>query len=65
MYETRNVHYYNTRNAGELGVYKDDCGNWVASGLIGRITYMGYTLKETVRRYKDAVAKRKAEGRPM
>ena len=50
MYETRNVHYYNTRNAGELVVYKDDCGNWVASGLIGRITYMGYTLKETVRR---------------
>ena len=59
MYETRNVHYYNTRNAGEMVVYKDD------SGLIGRITYMGYTLKETVRRYKDAVAKGKAEGRPM
>lgn len=32
MYRMQNVHYYNTRNAGELMVYKDDCGNWVASG---------------------------------
>lgn len=59
MYRMQNVHYYNTRNAGELMVYKDDCGNWVASGIIGRITYMGYTLREVVSRYKAAVEQKK------
>lgn len=59
MYRMQNVHYYNTRNAGELMVYKDDCGNWVASGIIGRITYMGYTLREAVSRYKAAVEQKK------
>ena len=59
MYRMQNVHYYNTRNAGELMVYKDDCGNWVASGIIRRITYMGYTLREVVSRYKAAVEQKK------
>ena len=59
MYRMQNVHYYNTRNAGELMVYKDDCGNWVASGIIGRITYMGDTLREAVSRYKAAVEQKK------
>lgn len=59
MYRMQNVHYYNTRNAGELMVYKDDCGNWVASGIIGRITYMGYTLREAVSRYKAAVEQKR------
>ena len=59
MYRMQNVHYYNTRNAGELMVYKDDCGNWVASGIIGRITYIGYTLREAVSRYKAAVEQKK------
>lgn len=59
MYRMQNVHYYNTLNAGELMVYKDDCGNWVASGIIGRITYMGYTLREVVSRYKAAVEQKK------
>ena len=59
MYRMQNVHYYNTRNAGELMVYRDDCGNWVASGIIGRITYMGYTLREAVSRYKAAVEQKK------
>lgn len=59
MYRMQNVHYYNTRNAGELMVYKDNCGNWVASGIIGRITYMGYTLREAVSRYKAAVEQKK------
>lgn len=59
MYRMQNVHYYNTRNAGELMVYKDDCENWIASGIIGRITYMGYTLREAVSRYKAAVEQKK------
>lgn len=59
MYRMQTVHYYNTRNAGELMVYKDACGNWVASGIIGRITYMGYTLREVVSRYKAAVEQKK------